>query len=91
MDRRAWWATVHRIAKSGHAWMAAHTENALGCFPCSRKDNFTLVTFACMCMLSLQSFLTFCDPMHYGPPDSSVHWQVGSLPFACQLNHFSYI
>ena len=32
------------------------------------------IKILCMCIKSLQSFLTLCNPMDCGPPGSSVHW-----------------
>ena len=58
MDRRAWWATVCRVAKSQtqlnqHACILVYWYQ------------FGSVT---------QSCLTLCDPMHCSLPGNSVHW-----------------
>ena len=64
MDRGAWWATIHRVAKS---WtrlkrLGMHTQWFL-----SLKPNNIV------CGLVTQLCLTLCDPMDCSPPGSSVH------------------
>ena len=57
MDRGAWWAPVHGVAKS---W------TQLSDFSFSQGPD-------AVCVKSLQSCPTLCDPMDYGPLGSSVH------------------
>ena len=56
MERGAWWAAVHGVAKSR-----------------TRLSGFTFTLICFVCMLSLQSCLTLCNPMDCSPPGSSVH------------------
>ena len=60
MDRGAWWATVHRVAKSWQ-WLKQLSRHARG----SSKWKLTVV--------AVQLCPTLCNPMDYSPPGSSVH------------------
>ena len=63
MDRKAWWATVHRVAKS-QTWLKWQLGTSQ-----QDSDNFVQLTY----VLVTQSCSTLCDPMDYSPLRSSVH------------------
>ena len=81
MSRGAWWATVHGATKSG-TWLSdwAHTWwfTLWICFRCTLVC-YQLYMCICICVhlhtrtKSLQSWMTFCDPVDCSPPGPSVH------------------
>ena len=62
MDRRAWWATVHGVAKN-------HTRLTFSFFFCLKLSSWYQYSE----VLVAQLCLTLCDLMDYSPPGSSVH------------------
>ena len=70
MDRRAWWAIVHRVTQS---WTRLKRLSTAQPFVTSYIMYVCVCTRACVCVRSLQSCPTLCDPMDYSPPGSSVH------------------
>ena len=60
MDRRAWRAIVHQVAKSGHDWSdLAHMH--------------TFLSLVKVKVVVAQSCPSLCDPNSYTPPGSSAH------------------
>ena len=62
MDRRAWWATVHGVAKN----QTRLTFSFFFCLKLSSWYQYSEVLVAQLC-------LTLCDPMNCSPPGSSIH------------------
>ena len=67
MDREAWCATIHEIAKSW-TWLSNWTELKL----CFHLENI-YVPFLHLYVLVTQFCPALCDPMDCSLPDSSVH------------------
>ena len=68
MDRRAWWATVHGVAKSQTRLKRLTTH--------TRIDDFMGLSTSHFCIpaaKSLQSCPTLFDPIDGSPPGSSIH------------------
>ena len=62
MDRRAWWATVHGVAKS-------QTRLTFSFFICLKLSSWYQYSE----ILVVQLCLTLCDPLNCSPPGSSIH------------------
>ena len=69
MDGGAWWATVHRAAKS-RTQLGNFTVCLCGY---SVAINSVLQFHYCSACVHAQSCLTLCDPKGYSPPSSSLH------------------
>ena len=69
MDRGAWWATVHGVAKS---WTRLSDFHLTGGDPESYV-RLWLVHIVVIVVLVAQLCLTLCNPMDCSPPGSSIH------------------
>ena len=68
MDREAWRAAVHGVAKSRHDWATELNWAADHYMP------VCVCVCVCVCVRTVtQSCLTLCNLMNYSPPGSSVH------------------
>ena len=65
---RVQWTVLYVVHKFSSIWITPSER-----FPLGTETLFCLSPCVCMCVQSLQSCLTLCDPMDCSPPGSSVH------------------
>ena len=78
IDRGAWWASVHGVAKESDTMKQMNMGISLTLLFPFKKNNNNTYLFGCSVQFSsvAQSCPTLCDPMNHSMPDLPVHHQL---------------